>query len=160
MRSGLLSFVCALLLSAPAGAQVCKQTPPPSLPSLFPESLEGLARAFTLAPGGGCMAFYKKAGAEATAMWAALSVDANPSLPLGESAETLASSYRSGGKKVVLVDEWPVAVNYLPKGDEFITLRGSVRITVLVKNGDQGAGSEALAAAFLRAVFPGVPCGT
>ncbi len=158
MRPSLLSFVCALALVAPARAQICRQTQPPSLPSLFPESIETLAREFSLAPGVGCMALYRSS--EAAALWAVLSAEANTSLPLGESAESLAASYRSAGKKVVVVDDWPVAVDYLPKGDEFVTLRGSVKIIVLVKNGDQGDQSEALAAAFFRAVLPGVPCGS
>lgn len=157
MRPGLLSLVLALALAAPTGAQVCKQTPPPSLPSLFPESLEGLARSYSMSPGVGCLALYR--GDDAGALWAVLSAEPNTALPLGEDAGALLVHYKGSGKKVIDVDGWPVAVGYLPKGDEFTTLRGSVQLTVLVKNGDQGAASEALATAFLRAVLPAVPCG-
>ena len=157
MRPGLLNFVLALVLAAPAGAQVCKQTPPPLLPSLFPESVEGLSRSYSMAPGAGCLALYR--GASTEGLWAVLSAETNPAPPLGEAADALRSRYQGDGKQVVDVDGWPLAVTYLPKGDEFTTLRGSVQITVLVKNGDQGAVSEALAAAFFRAVFPNVPCG-
>ena len=157
MRPGLLYFVFALVLAAPADAQVCKQTPPPFLPSLFPESVEGLARSYSMAPGVGCLALYRRAGSEG--LWAVLSADPNTVGSAGETAEALHAHYAAGSKQVVVVDGWPVAVSYLPKGDEFTTLRGSVQVTVLVKNGDQGAASEALATAFFRALLPNVPCG-
>ena len=157
MRPGLLNFVLALVLAAPAGAQVCKQTPPPLLPSLFPESVEGLSRSYSMAPGAGCLALYR--GASTERLWAVLSAETNTVGSAGETAEALNTHYAAGSKRVVVVDGWPVAVSYLPKGDEFTTLRGSVQITVLVKNGDQGAASEGLATAFFRAVLPSVPCG-
>lgn len=157
MRRGFLFVLSALLLATPAGAQVCHQTPPPFLPSLFPEAVKGLNLEFSSAPGMGCMAMYRTS--QTGAMWAMVSADANPSLPLGEAAEALQSHYQAGGKQVITVDGWPILVAYLPKGDEFLTLRGSVQLSVLIKNGDQGAGSQELATAFLQAMLPKVPCG-
>jgi hypothetical protein len=157
MRRGVLSFVTALLLASPAGAQVCNRTPPPFLPGLFPETVKGLDVQFSSAPGMGCMAMYR--ATESGAIWAMVSADANPSLPLGESAPDLQKHYEGAGKPVITVDGWPILVSYLPKGDEFVTLKGAVQLSVLVKNGDQGAKSQELATAFLQALLPKVPCG-
>lgn len=157
MRRANLLVLSAILLSTPAGAQVCTRTPPPFLPGLFPESVKGLPLEFSSAPGMGCMAMYRSG--EPGAMWAMVSADANASLPLGESAKDLQAHYEGAGKQPLIVDGWPVAVSYLPKGDEFLTLRGSIMLSVLVKNGDQGAKSHEMATAFLQAMLPKVPCG-
>jgi len=158
MRRRILLVLSATLLAAPAGAQVCTRTPPPFLPGLFPETVRGLPLEFSSAPGMGCMAMYRS-GAPA-GLWALVSADANPSLPLGESATDLQKHYEGTGKPVITVDGWPVVVSYLPKGDEFLTLRGSIMLSVLVKNGDQGERSQEMATSFLRAMLPKVPCGS
>lgn len=159
MRRSLPFIACLLALAAPAGAQVCRQAPPPFLPSLFPETLQGLNREFSSAPGEGCMGMFRPAESGAGKMWAVVSVDPNTALPLGETAEALQSNYEGGGKAVILIDGWPAAVAYVTMGDEFTTLRGSLKVTVLVKNGDHGTASQEMATAFLRAILPLVPCG-
>lgn len=158
MRRGILFVFCALLLATPAGAQVCNRTPPPFLPGLFPDSVSGLQLQFSSAPGMGCMAMYRST--ESGAMWAMVSADANPSLPLGESAAALQEHYQSASTQVISLDGWPVLVSYLPKGDEFVTLRGSIQLSVLIKNGDQGARSQEMATTFLKAMIAKVPCGS
>ena len=44
-------------------------------------------------------------------------------------------------------------------GDEFVAVKGSLRLTVLVKNGDHGKVSQDLATPFLHLLLAEVPCG-
>jgi len=41
----------------------------------------------------------------------------------------------------------------------FIAVKGSVRITVLVKNGDHGQKSQDMATSYLHLILAKVPCG-
>jgi hypothetical protein len=162
MRTGLLSFLFVCVLAGSAQAQACNKTPPPFLPELFPQSVSGLPLEFSTAPGGGCMALYRPAddAARRTMLWASVSAETEPDARLGESAEGV-SLWLSGsaGTSIVMVDDWPVGFSVKSTGDEFLTVRGSVRIKVSVKNGDHGDASRLLAVPLIRQMLAKVPCG-
>jgi len=162
MRTGLLSLMSVCLLAASAQAQTCDKTPPPFLPDLFPKNISGLPLEFSTAPGGGCMALYRPADAQAraTAVWASVSAETEPDARLGETAEGV-RIWLSGmsGTAIELVDGWPVGFSQKAIGDEFLTVRGSVRIKVSVKNGDHGNASKALALPLMQQMLAQVPCG-
>ena len=162
MRTGLLSLLSVCLLAASAQAQTCKKTPPPFLPDLFPKSVAGLPLEFSTAPGGGCMALYRPADADARqgTLWASVSAETVPDERLGETAEGV-QAWLAGqtGTSVVLVGDWPVGFSQRAVGDEFVTIRGTVRIKVSVKNGDHGDASKALALPLITQMLAQVPCG-
>lgn len=160
MRIGLCSTFLLALLWAPAGAQTCKKAPPPFLPDLFPKAVSGLPLEFSTAPGSGCMGLYRPAeqAPRLSEPWASVTVDAEPDTSLGETAESVRARFGASGAEILLVGDWPVAFTVRSIGDEFLTVRGSVRIKVLVKNGDQGEVSKALATAILERMLQGIPC--
>lgn len=162
MRTGLLSLLSVCFLAGSVQAQTCTKTPPPFLPDLFPKSVAGLPLEFSTAPGAGCMALYRPADAQArlSTMWASVSAEAVTDPGLGETADGV-RSWLSGqsSTSVVLVDGWPVGFSQRAVGDEFVTVRGSVRIKVSVKNGDHGDASKALATPLLKEMLAQVPCG-
>jgi hypothetical protein len=82
-----------------------------------------------------------------------------PSETLGTSADGLRQQYASNATPFIMVDDWPVSVTVRPIGDEFVAIRGSLRITVLVKNGDHAQASQDLATPVLHLIMAKVPCG-
>ena len=162
MRTCLLSFVSLCLLAGSAQAQTCSKTPPPFLPDLFPKATAGLPLEFSTAPGAGCMALYRPAEADArrTTVWASVTAEAEPDMKLGGTAESVRALLSgSSGTSIVLVDDWPVGFSVKATGDEFVTVRGAVRIKVSVKNGDHGDASRALAVPLMKEMLAKVPCG-
>ena len=162
MRS-VLPFALALALSAsPAHAQVCNKTPPPFLPDILPESVQGLPRMFSTAPGSGCMALYRPEdlAARETQPWASVSLEVEPSETLGEDADGV-KGWLMGqtGYQIIMVNGWPVGFAQRSIGDELITVRGTVRIKLSIKNGDHGDVSKALGIAFLENMLSKIPCG-
>lgn len=154
MRARILSILLLLLLAVPAQAQLCSREATPDIPTLFPETVDGLERQFYRTMNA-CVTHMYQGGAP----WAVVSIEPNTDTFLGETAEGLEDHYRRVGARYLTVDGWPVTrVDQGDLGEEFITLRGAVRITVLVKQGDGGEKSEALARTFLREIFDRVPC--
>lgn len=161
MRPCLPSLMFVALMAAPLQAQTCKPAPPPFLPDLFPEAVKGLPREFSLSPGSGCMALYRPAdtGLRESKPWAVVSIEPNAKPATGASAEAARSALVEAGNSVMTMADWPVGFAPRPKGDEFVAIKGSLKITVLIKNGDQGAASRALATTFFETMLPTVPCG-
>lgn len=161
MRPCLPSLMFVALLAAPLQAQTCKPTAPPFLPDLFPEAVKGLPREFSLSPGSGCMALYRPADTSLreSQPWAVLSIEPNLKPATGASAEAARSTLVGLEHSILTVGDWPVGFATRPKGDEFVALKGSLKITLLIKNGDQGKASQALAIPFFEAILPTVPCG-
>ena len=159
------SFATALLwvaLAVPVAAQECLKVPPPFLPGLFPQSAGGIAVEFATDPTGGVTAMYRPATAEARTSqpWAIVAIEPNGDPGVGETAEGVRERY-SGMTAFELheMGGWPVAMQTVSMGDEFITFRGSLRIVVQVKNGDHGETSAAVARPIFEAILPKVPCG-
>lgn len=153
MRARILSSLLLFLLAAPLQAQVCNPEVAPDIPMLFPDSVEGLKPQFYRAMSG-CVTHMYQGGTP----WAVVSIEPNTDIFLGQTAEGLVDHYQRNGTRYVLHEGWPVAmVDQDELGEEFITLRGPVRITVLVKEGD-GEESLELAHAFFREIFQRVPC--
>jgi hypothetical protein len=161
MRAILLGSLLAVIVAAPAAGQTCGKKPPPFLPDLFPRSVGGVSLEFTSVPGGGCMAMYRpesQADRESKP-WVVASIEVEPSETLGSSADELRKQYESTGTRFITVDGWPVSVAEEPVGDEFIAVKGSLRISVLVKNGDHGQKSQDAATPYLHLLLAKVPCG-
>jgi hypothetical protein len=135
--------------------------PPPFLPALLPETVAGMPLEFSSDPTGACMSLYRPEtlAARGSSPWAVVLLDANSSDTLGEQAAGIRARFTAANEKVVTMGDWPVVVRQLPKGDEYVALKGSVKLTVLVKNGDHGAVSDALATRFFEAILPKIPCG-
>jgi hypothetical protein len=161
MRTGLLSLICLCMAAASAQAQTCKKTPAPFLPELFPKEASGLPLEFSTAPGAGCMVLYRPADADArqSTVWASVSAETEPDAALGETAESVRLRFAASGTTMLTVDGWPVAFSQKATGDEFLTVRGSVRVKVSVKNGDHGEMSQAFASGILQQMLAKVPCG-
>lgn len=161
MRTGLLSLICLCVVAVSVQAQTCKKVPPPFLPELFPQEASGLPLEFSMAPGTGCMVLYRPADEQArkTAMWASVSAETETEAGLGETAEGVRLRFAAAGTTMLTVDGWPVAFSVKATGDEFLTVRGSVRIKVSVKNGDHGKLSQAFATPILEQMLAKVPCG-
>ena len=161
MRAILLFSTLAIVLAAPAASQTCKKAPPPFLPSLFPKKVGGATLEFSSVPGGGCMGMYRPAdlSKRESSPWAVLSIEVEPSETLGASADDLRQHYVTNATDFIEVDGWPVSVTVRSIGDEFVAIRGSLRITVMVRNGDHGEASEAIATPFFHLMLGKVPCG-
>jgi hypothetical protein len=162
MRAILLGSVLAVIVTAPAGGQTCAKTPPPFFLDMFPRSVAGISVEFTSVPGGsGCMGMYRPASQaeRESEPWVVASIDAEPSDSLGRSADEMRRMYQRSGTRFIIVDGWPVSMTQEPVGDEFIAVKGSVRITVLVKNGDHGQKSQDVATSYLHLILAKVPCG-
>ena len=161
MDARLPTLLLIALLASPAGAQTCKKVPPPFLPGLFPESVRGMALEFASDPMGGCRAMYRpeSASARQSRPWAMVTIEVNPEANAGESPESVVNHFTALGTTMITLADWPVAMRAAPLGEEFITLKGSVRVILLVKNGDQGDASRALATAVFAEVLPKIPCG-
>lgn len=161
MRSFLLCSIAAAVMAAPLGSQTCKKTPAPFLPDLFPRSVGGRTLEFSGVPSGGCMGMYRPTGTEqrGSVPWVVVGIQAEPSDTLGESAAQLRTYFATEGIGVITVDDWPVSVKEQSVGDEFMIIKGSLRITVLVKNGDHGPKSQAVALPYLRLLLAKVKCG-
>lgn len=154
MRARVPCILLLALLAAPVGAQVCSPEAAPEISTLFPETVQGLEPEFYRAMSG-CVTHMYQGGTP----WAVVSIEPNQDAFLGETAAGLVQHYERNAADYLLFQEWPVVrIDQGPLGEEFVTLRGPVRITVLVKDGDGGAGSEALARAFFQAVFERLPC--
>lgn len=162
MRAILLGSVLAVIVAAPAAGQTCKKTPPPFLPDLFPRSVAGISLEFASVPGSsGCMAMYRPASQadRESKLWVVVSMEAEPSDTLGRSADELRKEYEGSATRFIIVDGWPVSMTEYSIGEEFIAVKGSVRIIVLVKNGDHGQKSRDMATTYLHLILAKVPCG-
>jgi hypothetical protein len=161
MRALFLLTATAVILANPAGSQTCKKAPPPFLPGLFPRSVEGYPLESAGVPGGGCMGMYRppSEARRASSPWAVVSIEVEASETLGESAAELRRKYQDMATPFITVDDWPVAVTVRSIGDEFVAVKGSIRITVMVKNGDHGKASQDFATPFLHLLLAKVPCG-
>jgi hypothetical protein len=161
MRRGLPTLLLLACLAAPLEAQSCKKVAPPFLASLVPERVADLPVEFSTDPGGGCRTLYRPENVEtrAFALWAVVTVEGNANANLGESAEEIRAKFASATTPVLTMSDWPVVFSPLDKGDEYVAIKGSVKVTVLVKNGDHGSASEALASQFFAKILPKIPCG-
>lgn len=161
MRTCLPTLLLFTLLAAPAQAQTCRKVPPPFLPGLFPQEVLGMPLEFVTDPAGGCTAWYRPASESQRAdrPWAVVAVEANRDQALGEDAAAARTRFTAPTYTLLTMAGWPVALRAAPLGEEFSAHKGSVHVVVLVKNGDQGATSQALATAVMEAILPKVPCG-
>jgi hypothetical protein len=91
--------------------------------------------------------------------WAMVSIKENADPALGEDAEAIRQHYAPPTHTLFTMAGWPVAMREAPLGDEFVALKGSVCVTVLVKNGDHGEVSRALAEVLMEKILPQIPCG-
>ena len=99
------------------------------------------------------------AAARASEPWAIVSIKDNPDPDLGEIADSIRRRYALPNYTLFTMAGWPVTMREAPLGDEFVGLKGSVCVTVLVKNGDHGEISRALAEALMEEILPQIPCG-
>lgn len=161
MRSNLPTLLLVACLAAPLQAQTCKKVPPPLLSSLLPQQVAGMPLEFSTDPSGGCMSLYRPASAAARASepWAVVTLEANTDEAVGEDTDKDRARFQAQGLTVLTMANWPVVFRLLAKGDEYVALMGSVKLTVLVKNGDQGPASQAMAARFFSVILPKIPCG-
>ncbi len=161
MRSTLAALLVLSVVVAPVDGQTCKKVPPPLLPQLMPESVMGMPLRFGSDPTGGCIGMYRPEAlaARESQPWAMVSIKANPEPELGEDAAAIWTRYVPPTYEVFTMAGWPVVTRKAPLGDEFVAIKGEVCVTVLVKNGDQGEASRALAAALMEQILPKVPCG-
>lgn len=161
MRTSLSALLLLAALAHPAHAQTCLKTPPPNFPQLVPERVLGMPAQFTSDPVGGCRAMFRPANEAEweTRPWAMVAIEENKEAGLGENAAAVRARFNAPGYTVHEMDGWPVVMRVAPLGDEFVALKGSVRVMVLVKNGDQGEASGALARVLMEAILPKVPCG-
>lgn len=161
MRTFLSALVLLGALVAPVQAQTCLKAPPPFFPHLVPERAMGMPAQFTSDPTGGCRAMFRPASeAEWEArVWAIVAIEENKDAALGEDADGIRARFAAPGSTVYEMAGWPVIMRVAPLGDEFVALKGSVRVAVLVKNGDQGEASANFARALMEAILPKVPCG-
>jgi hypothetical protein len=159
MRSSLIALFLLFVTTAALDGQICKKVPPPFLPGLLPESALGMALQIGNDPTGGCTGMYRpqSVAARGSEPWAMLSIKLNPDPTLGENADAIRA--QSEPQAVFTMGGWPVVMRKAPLGDEFVAIKGEICVTVLVKNGDQGEASRALAEALMEQVLPEVPCG-
>ena len=161
MRPSLPTLLLLACVAAPLQAQTCKKAPPPFLPSLLPQQVAGMPLEFSTDPSGGCMSLYRPEGtaARASKPWAVVTLEANTDDAIGEDAEGIRARFEAEGIAVLNMGDWAIVFRELAKGDEYVALKGTVKVTVLVKNGDHGPASEALATRFFEVILPKVPCG-
>ena len=91
MRPRFLPLALLAWIAAPAGAQTCPKAPLPSLPELFPDTVQGMERQFYNRMDQ-CYTNIYRPSAEAVkagALWAVVSIEPSPTPSLGESAEGL-----------------------------------------------------------------------
>lgn len=161
MRTSLSALVLLGALVAPVQAQTCLKAPPPFFPHLVPERAMGMPARFAPDPVGGCRAMFRPVNEAEweTRPWAMVAIEENKETGLGEDAAAVRARFSAPGYTVHEMAGWPVVMRVAPLGDEFVALKGSVRVMVLVKNGDQGEASGAMARTLMEAILPKVPCG-
>lgn len=161
MRTCLPILAVLAVLAAPAHAQTCRKAPPPFLPGLFPSTVLSMPLEFVTDPSGGCTAWYRPTSqaARASQPWAMVTAEANREANLGENADVIRSRFGPPTYAVLTMGDWPVVLRAAPLGEEFVAIKGSVRVVVLVKNGDGGEASRALAQAAMEQILPQIPCG-
>lgn len=161
MRTCLPILAFLAVLAAPAHAQTCRKAPLPFLPGLFPTSVLSMPLEFVTDPSGGCTAWYRppSQAARSSQPWAMVSAEANREATLGEDAGAIRSRFGPPTYTVLTMADWPVVVRSATLGEEFVAIKGSVRVVVLVKNGDGGEASRALARAAMEQILPQIPCG-
>lgn len=160
MRPRFLPILLLLALGAISlQAQTCKKTDPPPLNLLFPEEVDGLEGRLHQTLGGCYTYLYQPEAMDDTTPWAVVMIEPHSDPFLGEDADALAAHYEERGVNVHRVEEWPVALTDSKVGIEWITLRDSLRVSVVVKNTDDEAAARALADRFFRRILPGLPCG-
>ena len=161
MRSTLAALLLLSVAATHLDGQTCKKVPPPLLPELMPESVMGMPLRFGSDPSGGCIGMYRPEAlaARESQPWAMVSIKANPDPTLGDEAAAIRTRYAPPAYEVFTMAGWPVVTREAPLGDEFVAIKGEVCVTVLVKNGDHGEASRALATAVMEQILPLVPCG-
>lgn len=161
MRTSLTTLLLLALVSVPVRGQTCPKAPPPFFPGLFPQTAMGLPLQFTTDPTGGCTGMYRPESADGrqSRPWAMVTIGGNSDAKLGETAKGILERFGPPNYTIHTMADWPVVMRLAPLGDEFVATKGSVRVMVLVKNGDQGAASEAFARAIMEDILPKIPCG-
>ena len=156
MRARVLSSLLLLLvfLALPGAAQVCAPDQGPEISTLFPDEVDGMERQFYRSMAGAVTNMYP-----GSTPWAVVSMEPNQDVFLGGTADGLIRHYDRAGTDYIRFEGWPVArIQQGDLGEEYVTLRGAVRLTVLVKEAATPAESEATARTFLAAIFPRIPC--
>jgi len=167
MRTAFLTFLLIVAAAAPLQAQICRKGPSPELGTLFPNEVAGSTRAFYDSRDGCLTNLYRPASYRAgegttAAQWAVVSIEPHDDPFLGESAEAMKAHYERSGMALYETSGWPVTFAEISAGHEFVTLKGDLRISVVIKDATGQASSWALAKKFFDDVLPKVlvPCQT
>jgi hypothetical protein len=162
MRALFATLLMGVAIAAPLSAQRCKGTDPPSPTAFFPESVANLGREFYDMRSGSVTNAYKPTDAAYEGPWAVVLIEPHSDPFLGGDADELARHYERTDTPSHLVADWPVALAQCSVGDEFTTLKGEYRVSVVIKESTDLDASAALADAFFRKILPLIPpgCGT
>ena len=167
MRTLFLTLLLVAVVAAPLQAQVCREGPPPTLSTLFPEQVADLDREFYDMRDGCLTNVYKMrnyipaAGADSP-MWAVVMIEPNTDPFLGGTLDGMKAHYERSEMDVYPVADWIVSGAETSVGYEFVTLKGDIRVTVMIKEAANQAGAWTLAEQFFAEVLPKIliPCET
>lgn len=160
MRAMFLTLLLVVVSATPLEAQVCREGPLPPLADLFPDEVTELVREFYDARDGCLTNLYRPANYRdpdaVTGPWAVVMIEPHTDPFLGISAEQMTTHYERSGAVIHEVDEWPITYNETGVGHEYVTLKGELRIAIMIKDAESAASSWALAEKFFSAILPKV----
>jgi hypothetical protein len=161
MRTLFLILLLVSVVAAPLQAQVCRAGPPPTLSTLFPNQIADLDREFYDMRDGCLTNIYKPrnyipASDAEDPMWAVVMIEPQDDPFLGASAEAMKDHYGRTEMDIYEADGWPITGVKTSVGHEFVTLKGDLRVTIMVKQAKDLASAWGLAETFFAEILPKV----
>jgi hypothetical protein len=167
MRTLFLVLLLVFVAAAPLGAQVCREGPPPTLSTLFPDLVDDLTREFYDSRDGCLTNLYKQqnyipADGAPEPLWAVVMIEPHNDPFLGSDSDAMKDHYERTEMDVYEVDGWPITGTETAVGYEFVTLKGDIRVAVIAKQAPDQATGWILAQKFFEEILPKIiiPCET
>jgi hypothetical protein len=162
-----LTLLLVAVVAARLQAQICREEPPPTLSTLFPDQVADLDReSYDMRDG--CLtnvcrqrSYIPVPDAE-DPMWEVVLIEPHHDPILGGSTENMRAHYELAEMTLYSVAAWPISGRETGVGFEFVTLKGDLQVAVVVKQANDQAAAWLLAEDFFNVILPNVsiPCET
>jgi len=160
MRSLILTILLLAVVAVPLQAQTspCGDVDAPPLSMLFPDEIAGMDRELYDTRDGCFTYLYKPTAFKPVdndgGPWTVVMIEPHDDPFLGDTRDGLVRHYETAGMPFHEVGDWPITRSETLAGEEFVTLKDDLRITVVVKDGTDAMSSKALADQFFGILLP------